>query len=84
MLTPQIIEDLRSNIRPHPKPSPKKIYSEIIVVTILSLVAASLWIEWSKGFIQRHFPNNPSALLACALTVSLLAVCGLQIIFKKE
>lgn len=58
------------------------VYTEAIIVTILSLVAASLWIDWTKQFIYGHFPNNPSALFACALAISLLAMFGLQVIFR--
>jgi hypothetical protein len=31
------------------------VYTELVVVTILSLVAASLWINWTKQFIYNIF-----------------------------
>ena len=59
-----------------------RFYSEMIVVTVLSLLASSLWIEYTKGFIARHFHNDLSALFISALLMSLLAICFLHILFS--
>ena len=63
--------------------SQPKLYTEIIVVTIVSLVAASFWIEWSKGMVNYCFSNNSTAMLACALVVTLIAILGLQVVFNE-
>lgn len=59
-----------------------RFYTEMIIVTVLSLLAASLWIEYAKGFVARHFNNHPTALIAVALIVSLLAICSLNMMFS--
>lgn len=57
-------------------------YTELIFTTILSLVAASIWIEWTKGFVQRNFEGHPSALMGVALAITLLAIFCLQYVFN--
>ena len=58
-----------------------RFYTELVITTILSLVAASMWIEWLKGIVQRHFEGNSSALMGVALTITLLAIFCLQYVF---
>ena len=60
-----------------------KFYTELVFTTILSLVAASLWIEWIKGFISRHFDGNPGALMGMAMAITLLAIFCLQLMFTS-
>lgn len=60
-----------------------RFYTEMVVITVLSLVAASLWIEYTKGFVARHFNNNPSALAAVALLITLLAIGSLHLLFSE-
>lgn len=62
----------------HPRKENPKLYTEVVLVTILSLVASSLWIEWTKGFILKLCPEM---LLPFAFIITLLAVLILQIIF---
>ena len=59
-----------------------RFYAEMIVVTVLSLLAASLWIEYVKGFVARHFDGHPSALMAMALLITLLAIGSLHFLFS--
>lgn len=59
-------------------------YTELVCTTILSLVAASMWIEWIKSLARLHFENHPSALMGFALTLTLLAIFGLQYIFAES
>lgn len=67
-----------------------RFYAEMIFVTVLSLVAASLWIEYVKGFVNRCFNNHPTAMLASAMVVTFMAIILLNILFthllpdKKE
>lgn len=60
-----------------------RFYSELIITTILSLVAASMWIEWMKGFVQHSFDGHPGALMGVALTITLLAIFCLQYMFNE-
>jgi hypothetical protein len=66
------------------KTAPKKntaFYAEMVAVTVLSLVAASMWIEVTKGTICRVFDNNPFVLLIAAIGSTLLAIFGLKYLF---
>lgn len=58
-----------------------RFYSEMIIVTVLSLVAASLWIDYVKGIVTRHFENHPTAILISAILVTLLAIGVLHLVF---
>ena len=60
-----------------------RFYTELIITTILSLVAASLWIEFIKTLISTHFKNQPLVLAGVALTITLLAIFGLQYAFTN-
>ena len=68
---------------PKTKVKDAKFYTELVFTTILSLVAASLWIEWIKGFISRHFGGNPGALMGIAIAITLLAIFCLQLMFTS-
>jgi hypothetical protein len=59
-----------------------RFYAEMIIVTVLSLVAANLWIEYVKGFILRNFPNDPAALIIAALIITFVAIALLHILFS--
>lgn len=63
------------------KPKTIATYAEMVSITILSLVAASLWIEVTKGTICRVYDNNPYVLLLAAITATLLAIFGLKYMF---
>jgi NADH:ubiquinone oxidoreductase subunit 6 (subunit J) len=63
---------------------PPIFYTEAVITTIISLVAASMWIEWFKGIINRHFQNNPSATLIFAVILSLFAIIALQYLFANN
>jgi len=60
-----------------------KFFTEVVVTTILSLVAASLWIEWIKGLVSRYFENSSSALVGVAITITFLAIFCLQYMFTR-
>ncbi len=59
-----------------------KFYSELIIVTVLSLLAASLWIEFTKGMVISHFGNMPAAWFGTAFVVSLVAIWFLNLLFS--
>lgn len=63
---------------------PKKttaFYAEMVSITILSLVAASMWIELTKGTMSRTFDNNPWVLFLAAIAATLIAIFGLKYMF---
>lgn len=60
-----------------------RFYAEMVIITVLSLVSASLWIEYVKDFAARHFDGHPSALLAMALLLTLLAIGFLHLLFSS-
>lgn len=63
------------------KPKTLGVYAEMVSVTILSLVAASMWIELTKGTICRLFDNNPLVLLVAAIFSTFMAIYGLKYMF---
>lgn len=65
-------------------PKNPKFYLEMVVATVLSLLAASLWTRWTEDFIRTYFDNSPSALLGFAIGITLLAVLLLQFLFSAD
>jgi len=63
------------------RPKTLGVYAEMVSITILSLVAASMWIELTKGTISRLFNNDPFVLLLAAIAATLLAIFGLKYMF---
>jgi len=63
------------------RPKTVAVYAEMVSITILSLVAASMWIELTKGTICRVFDNNPFVLLIAAITATMIAIFGLKYMF---
>ena len=59
-------------------------YTELVVTTVLSLLAASLWIEWTKDMVIEIFGTSRWALLGTALVVTLIAVFILKLLFTTE
>ena len=60
---------------------PKKtvsFYAEMVSITVLSLVSASIWVELVKGTIAKLANNNPYILLLAAMITTIAAVYGLS------
>jgi hypothetical protein len=66
------------------RPKTTAVYAEMVSITILSLVAASMWIELTKGTICRVYDNNPFVLLIAAISATMLAIFGLKYMFCHE
>jgi len=60
---------------------PAKFYVEAVTITIMSMVAASLWIELTKGTIARFFGSNSFVMLLAAITATTVAIFGLKYMF---
>lgn len=74
-----ITEDIRFTNRKN-----VKFYTEIVFVTVLSLVASSVWIEWMKYILYNYFNDNPYAVLIIALVITGLAIILLNYLFSTE
>jgi quinol-cytochrome oxidoreductase complex cytochrome b subunit len=59
-------------------------YTELVITTIFSLVAASLWIELIKQSISCYFPSSHLALGICAIILTLFAIFGLHWAFSES
>ena len=57
-------------------------YAEIIVVTIVSLVAANAWIGLFKSFLDIHYPRNLEVEFIAALIITMIALIILFVVFK--
>ncbi len=69
---------------PPGKPKDYVFYFELLTTTVLSLIAASIWIEFFKTGMYKYLGNDVSVLFATAVSVSLLAIFGLQSMFKAR
>ena len=54
----------------------------MIMVTVMSLVAARLWGEWFMIIIATHFHSNPTIVFSVALLMSLAAILVLHYLFS--
>jgi len=61
-----------------------KFYSEIVVVTVLTLVAASVWIELIKESFDKLFGNKIQYHLIFALLITLMVTCILWFCFSDN
>jgi len=58
--------------------------AELILTTVLSLIAASLWIELAKRSELIYFNNNMGSLLLLAVIMTVFAILVLSLVFKKK
>lgn len=61
-----------------------KFYSELVLVTVLSLIAANAWVRLLMGSLQRFFPNSLTADFFAAVVMTFVAVVVLHLIFSKQ
>lgn len=60
------------------------LYTEVFFASIFAIVAASLWVEYTKGFIARTFGEHPNVLLVTAIIITLIPVLIFQFLFSKR
>lgn len=65
-------------------PRNPKFYVEMVIATVLSLLASSLWTSWTTDFIKEHFENSHAAMLAFAIAITLMAILTLQLLFSSD
>jgi hypothetical protein len=58
-------------------------FIELIVVTVVSLVAAHLWATWIRQMVDVHFKSSPNALLIVAVIITISSVMVLQYLFAE-
>lgn len=56
-------------------------YSELVIVTVLSLVAANSWIRWITQTLNHFYPGSLRVDFFVALLTTILAVVILNSIF---
>ena len=67
-----------------PKLKNGKFFAEIILLSIFSIVAASLWTDWIRGVIVRHFENHPYVVLGMAMMMTLAGILAMQSFFANH
>ena len=66
-----------------PKIKNGKFFAEIILLSIFSIVAAGLWLDWTRGVIATHFQNNPYVVLGLAITITLVGMLAMRSFFAN-
>lgn len=59
-------------------------YSELVIVTVLSLVAANSWIRWITQTLNHFYPGSLRVDFFVALLTTILAVVILNSIFADD
>lgn len=65
----------------------KKLYAEIVLVTVVSLVCARLWIDYVKYTLKSLFgplENNRLILFLTAAAFTILAIYMLKLLFADR
>ena len=59
-------------------------YSELVIVTVLSLVAANIWIRWLTTGLNRYFPGSLMVDFIVAIIMTIVAIVALHIAFSND
>ena len=59
-------------------------YAELVFVTVLSLLAANMWMRFISQTLNRYFPGNLGVDAISAVVVTVLAVVILHLMFSKR
>jgi hypothetical protein len=59
-------------------------YLEIVVVTVLSLVAANAWTKILYEVLDRYYPNSITTTLIIAIAITAIAIGILYLAFSKK
>jgi len=57
-------------------------YSELVLITVLSLSASSMWIELLKKLMADFFNNSKIVLLLTALALTFISILTLYLLFS--
>jgi hypothetical protein len=58
-----------------------RVYSEMVAVTVLSLVAANAWIRWLSAALNKLYPGSLKVDFLVAVMTSIVAVVLLNLFF---
>jgi len=61
-----------------------KFYTELVLVTVLSLVAANAWIRVLKQILNHYYPNSITVDVITAIVMTGIAIGILHMIFSKK
>lgn len=59
-------------------------YSELVLVTVLSLIAANAWVRWITQTLNYFFPGSLRVDFITAVITTILAVWILHMVFSEE
>ena len=61
-----------------------KVFAEMVISAVLSLVCASLWIEFTKNMIKKKIGDGDLPLFICALLLTIAAIFTLKLFFENK
>lgn len=59
-------------------------YTELVVVTVLSLIAANLWIKVFSTYMEKYWKGNMIMYVFVGSLVSVFAIFLLNVFFSNE
>ena len=59
-------------------------YSELVIVTVLSLVAANVWIRWLTTGLNRYFPGSLTVDFIVGIIMTIIAIVALHVAFSSD
>jgi hypothetical protein len=58
-----------------------RVYSEVVVITIVSLVAANAWIRWLSATLNEFYPGSLKADFFVSVIITIAAIFLLNVFF---
>ena len=59
-------------------------YTELILATVVSLIAANAWITWMKLDFAKYYKNSMTPIFIYACIITILAIVLLTVFFSEE
>lgn len=59
-------------------------YSELVLVTVLSIVSAGAWTNFIEIFLNKYYPSDIKISLIIALLISLVTIIILKFFFSQR
>lgn len=59
-------------------------YTELVIVTVVSLVAAKAWYRWFVRFLSGYFGTSIHIDFLAAVILTLVAIFGLHLLFSQK
>jgi hypothetical protein len=58
-----------------------RVYSEVVAITVLSLVAANAWIRWLSASLNKLYPGSLKVDFLVAVGTTIVAIVLLNLFF---